>query len=102
MATVFDNASADEKVTLYSALANYVDAVSRQEVKWRKAEVKRLSTYHEMTLAYAEVNLKQWSSLIDTSVQQVGDSAAGGIKSESITNLLNTIGIFYIGHGVNK
>lgn len=102
MATVFEKASVDDKVTLYSALTNYTDAISRQEVKWRKARQQRLATYHEVALAYAEVNLKQWTSLIDTSVQQVSDSAAGGIKSDSITNILNTLGVFYIGRGVNK
>jgi hypothetical protein len=102
MAIVFNNATIDDKVTLYAALVNYLDAISRQDVKWRKAQYQRLSTFHEVALTYAEVNLKQWTSLIDTAVQQVGDSAAGGIKPESITNILNSLGIFYIGHGVNK
>jgi hypothetical protein len=102
METVFETATPDEKLTLYAALTNYADALGRYEPKWRKARAQRLSTYHEVALVYAEVNLKQWNSLIGTSVQQVNDSAAQGIKSESITNILNTLGILYIGHGVNK
>jgi hypothetical protein len=102
METVFGTATPDEKLTLYAALTNYADALGRYEPKWRKARAQRLSTYHEVALVYAEVNLKQWNSLIGTSVQQVNDSAAQGIKSESITNILNTLGILYIGHGVNK
>ncbi|CAH1081235.1 hypothetical protein [Candidatus Nitrotoga sp. 1052] len=102
MATVFNNTTIDDKETLYAALVNYIDAISRQDVKWRKAQYQRLSTFHEVALTYAEVNLKQWTSLIDTAVQQVGDSAAGGIKPESYTNILNSLGIFYIGHGVSK
>lgn len=102
MESAFTKANADEKITLYSALTNYADAIGRQEVKWRKARQQRLATFHEVALLYAEVNLKQWTSLIDTSVEQVSDSAADGIKSESITNLLNTVGLFYIGRGANK
>jgi hypothetical protein len=102
MESAFTKANADEKITLYSALTNYADAIGRQEVKWRKARQQRLATFHEVALLYAEVNLKQWTSLIDTAVEQVSDSAADGIKSESITNLLNTVGLFYIGRGANK
>lgn len=102
MESAFTQAEADDKITLYSALTNYADAIGRQELKWRKARQQRLATFHEVALLYAEVNLKQWTSLIDTSVEQVGDSAAGGIKSENITNLLNTLGLFYIGRGANK
>jgi hypothetical protein len=102
MDSAFAKAELNDKVTLYSTLTNYADAIGRQEAKWRKARQQRLATYHEIAVLYAEVNLRQWTSLIDTAVQQVGDSAAEGVKAESITNILNTLGLFYIGAGVHK
>ncbi|MFL6659804.1 MAG: hypothetical protein ACJ8GW_17110 [Massilia sp.] len=102
MDTAFAIAEVKDKVTLYSALTNYADAIGRQEAKWRKARQQRLATFHEIAVLYAEVNLRQWTSLIDTAVQQVGDSAAEGVKGETISNLLNTLWLFYIGVGVNK
>jgi hypothetical protein len=89
-----------EKVTL--AAIYYLDGVYRLDARRYKLEYSRIATFHEVSLAYSEVNVKQWNSLIGSSVEQVAASAAGGIKSETIVSLLNTIGIFYIGHGVNK
>ena len=70
--------------------------------KWRKLEYQRIATFHEISLSYAEVNLKQWSSLIGSAVDQVAESAGDGIKPENVTALINSLGILWIGRGVNK
>jgi hypothetical protein len=62
----------------------------------------RIAATHELALAYSEVNLKQWESLIGTTVNQVADYSAGGIKSQDIMDLINAAGLIYIGVGVNK
>lgn len=97
-----NKAKPEEKQALYMATALYLDAINRLWANKNKLEYQRISTFHEVSLAYAEVNLKQWNTLIGTSVDQVAESAGGGIKLESITALINTAGILYIGHGVNK
>ena len=98
----FTKGGADEREALYSAAARYLDAVGRLDAKRYKLEYMRVAAYHERALAYAEVNVKQWESLIGTTVNQVADYSASGFKAEQIANLLNTLGIFYIGAGVNK
>lgn len=102
VATAFSSASRDQKEQLYHATAQYLDAINRLEAKWRKLEYQRIATFHEVALSYAEINLKQWSSLIGSAVDQVAESAASGIKSEDVTSLINSLGILWIGNGVNK
>jgi hypothetical protein len=98
----FDSAAGDDRTALYSGAARYLDALNRLDAKRYKLEYRRVALIHERSLAYAEVNLKQWDELIGVTVDQMATFGASGIKSEAITNLLNTIGIFYIGVGVNK
>lgn len=97
-----DETSPAEKELIYDAAARYLDSVNRLTAKRYKLEYKRVATVHELSLAYAEVNMKQWNALIDAVVGQVAEASALGIKEESVTNLLNMLGIFWIGHGVNK
>jgi hypothetical protein len=92
----------DERELIYDAAARYLDSVNRLTAKRYKLEYKRVATIHELSLAYAEVNMKQWSALIGAVVGQIAEASALGIKEESVTNLLNMLGIFWIGHGVNK
>lgn len=98
----FSQSTPDEKERLYGALARYFDATNRLYARKQKLEYARLSEEHERALAYAEVNIKQWESLIGGSVGQLSAFGAGGIKPEHITNILNTIGVLWIGYGVNK
>lgn len=102
MVDAFNKASADQKELLYYSASMYSDALNRLSAKHYKLEYQRIATFQEVSLSYAEVNLKQWSTLIGGSVDQVAESASLGLKPETIAALLNTIGIFYIGHGVNK
>ncbi|CAG9932716.1 hypothetical protein [Candidatus Nitrotoga arctica] len=102
MVEAFSKASKDQKEVLYNSASMYSDALNRLSAKRYKLEYQRIATFQEVSLSYAEVNLKQWSTLIGGSVDQVAESASLGIKPETIAALLNTIGIFYIGHGVSK
>lgn len=98
----FRNSGMNERAALYRVASLYLDAVGRLDAERYKLEYKRIAAYHEGALAYAEVNVKQWESLIGTTVDQVADYSASGVKPEQIGNLLNTLGILYIGKGVNK
>ena len=102
VAKAFFSATEDQKEQLFYATAQYLDAINRLEAKWRKLEYQRIATFHEISLSYAEVNLKQWSSLIGSAVDQVAESAGDGIKPENVTALINSLGILWIGRGVNK
>ena len=98
----FTVAGPNEKEMLYMSAARYLDAINRLSARRYKLEYMRIATSHELALAYAEVDMKQWQSLIGATVDQVAAFGAGGIKAEQVSALLNTIGIFWIGHGVNK
>ena len=91
-----------QREALFRAAAQYLDVVDRLDAESYQLRYKRIAAHHEKALAYAEVNAKQWESLIGTAVIQVADYSATGFKPEQIGNFLNTIGLFYIGGGVNK
>lgn len=97
-----DVQSSDAKELLYTAAARYLDTLNRLSARRYRLEYMRIATVHEVSLAYAEVNMKQWQSLIGISVDQVAAAGASGIRAENITALLNTLGVLWIGHGVNK
>jgi hypothetical protein len=98
----FKGSGPREREALYGAAARYLDAVNRLEARRYKLEYKRVAAHHEKALAYAEVNARQWESLINSSVGQVAEYHASGFKPEQIAGYLNTLGLFYIGAGVNK
>lgn len=94
--------TANEKEALYSATARYLDGLKRLEARRYKLEHRRIAQAHERRLAYAEINAQQWKALIDVSVNQVADVSAGGIQAGQVASLLNTVGLLWIGHGVNN
>lgn len=98
----FKATGADEKELLYLASARYLDVVNRLSARRYRLEYMRIATSHELSLSYAEVNMKQWQSLIGATVDQVAASSTSGIKAENVSALLNTAGILWIGRGVNK
>jgi hypothetical protein len=91
-----------EKQAIYFAATRYLDVVGRLESKRYRTEYARLGAYHERTLSLSEVSVKQWESLIGIAVAQLAQDSASGFKPEDFASLLNTLGIFYIGRGVNK
>lgn len=100
-AEAFKNTLPKQRESLYRAAALYLDALNRLEARRYKLEYQYIAAHHELQLAYAEVNAKQWSALIGSTVEQVTAASAGGIKSDSVVALLSMLGIFYIGNGVN-
>jgi hypothetical protein len=91
-----------DRERIYSAAARFLDALNRLDAKRYKLEYMRIGAIHERSLAYTEVNIRQWQSLIGITVDQVADFSASGIKPDTIGSLINTLGILWIGAGVNK
>ena len=60
------------------------------------------SAQYERALVYAEVNAKQWNSLIGLSVNQIAASASGGIKTDLIIKIINSAGLLWGANGLNK
>lgn len=98
----FAVAGQNDKELLYMSVARYLDVVNRLSARRYRLEYMRIATSHELSLAYAEVNMKQWQSLIGATVNQVAAFGGSGIKAENVTALLNTLGVLWIGQGVNK
>lgn len=98
----FEIQDKDQRISIYRAAALYLDALNRLEARRYKLEYQYIAAQHELQLIYAEVNAKQWSALIGASVDQVAAAGASGIKTDRLVALLNTLGVFYIGRGVNK
>ncbi|MBW8370826.1 MAG: hypothetical protein K0M66_07615 [Thiobacillus sp.] len=98
----FNKASPDEKELLYISAVRYLDVLYRYDATRYKQEYMRVAAIHEQALAYAEINAKQWQSLIGATVNQLAEYGAGGIKADTVANLLNAAGVLWIGHGVNK
>lgn len=98
----FAKASVKNREMLYVGAGHYYDARNRLSDKRYRLEYLRIAAYHERALAYAEVNAKQWQSLISVTVDQVAAYGAGGIKAQSIAGLINTLSLIWIGSGVNK
>lgn len=91
-----------QKEALYSATGRYLDSLKRLEARRHKLELRRIAQAHERRLAYAEINALQWKALIDVSVNQVADVIAGGVQAGHVAALLNSVGLLWIGHGVNN
>jgi hypothetical protein len=100
--STFESASPDAKELLYTAAARYLDVVNRLSARRYRLEYMRIAAMHELGLAYAEVNMKQWQALIGATVEQVAAAGASGIKAENISALINTLGVLWIAHGVNR
>jgi hypothetical protein len=98
----FSTAGPNEKELMYMSAARYLDTLNRLTARRYRLEYLRVAASHELALAYVEVDMKQWQSLIAATVDQVAAFGASGIKPEQVSSLLNTIGVFWIGHGVNK
>lgn len=102
IANAFSKSGSNEKEALYRAAAQYLDAVNRLSAKRYKLEYMRIASIHEIGLAYAETNLRQWDSLISATIDQVASASASGIKAENVSALLNSAVLLWIGNGVNK
>ena len=93
---------ASRKEALYRAAAQYLDAVGRMDARYYRLEYMRIAAVHEQSLSRSEVNAAQWEALIDSTVKQAAQHAAGGLKASDFTGLIQALGILWIGHGTNK
>ncbi|USX15317.1 hypothetical protein NHH88_05890 [Oxalobacteraceae bacterium OTU3CAMAD1] len=91
-----------EKQRFYTSAGLYLDVLSRLEAERFFILAQIDNAKYERGLAYAEINAKQWTSLIGLSVRQVSDSTADGIKTERVVSILNTLGLWSTAYGVNK
>ena len=95
-------ATPDQKELFYFSAGLYADALTRLDTARDTLRIKVRAAIYERALAYSEVNAKQWTSLIGLSVDQVAASAASGLKSQTITNLLNTLALLGGAYGLNN
>jgi len=92
----------DAKEALYRAATQYLDAIGRLDARYYRLEYMRIAAVHEQSLSRSEVNAAQWEALIDSTVKQAAQHAAGGLKASDFTGLIQALGILWIGHGTNK
>lgn len=93
---------AQQPDALWRGTARYLDVGNRLDARVRKIEYRRIAAHHDRALAYAEVNAQQWDSLIGTNVEQLVAYSKSGIKAENVTAIINSLGLLWIGAGVNK
>ncbi|HSW26722.1 MAG TPA: hypothetical protein VLJ62_28465 [Burkholderiaceae bacterium] len=94
--------SGKSKQLLLSGTARYLDAVSRLQGERYQLEYARIALDHQRGLAYAETSVAQWANLIGAGVGQLDAFAKGGIDKAVLSDIAKIIGVFWIGHGVNK
>ena len=94
--------AADLKEALYRSTTKYLDAIGRLDARYYRLEYMRIAAVHEQSLLRSEVNVAQWEALIDSTVKQAAQHAAGGLKASDLTGLISALGIVWIGHGTNK
>lgn len=87
---------------LLSGTARYLDAVTRLQAERYRLEYARIALDHQRGLAYAETSVAQWANLIGAGVGQLDAFAKGGIDQAVLSDLAKTLGLLWIGHGVNK
>jgi uncharacterized protein YceK len=97
----FAKTSGTDATKLYDAVSIYLDDLARLRPTVDKLKYQRLATYHQVSLIYAETNARQWMNLISASVDQTAESASGGLKSDTISQAIQALALFWIAHGVN-
>lgn len=63
--------------------------------------LKRQALLNARNLDAAEINVRQWMTLIGSNVDMLGAWAATGVKEENITRGINALLLLWIGIGVN-
>ncbi|WP_143167495.1 hypothetical protein [Massilia sp. CF038] len=91
----------EDRRRIHEALGIYFDAKGRLDAEWRKADYKIMAADQEEQLSLAEVNVRQWQSLIGSSVDQMAQFGATGVKSEHVIGALNSVALLIIAAGVN-
>ncbi|HEY0062001.1 MAG TPA: hypothetical protein VGC21_07760 [Telluria sp.] len=94
-------AQLEDRRRIHEALGIYFDAQGRLDAAWRKFDYKIMAADQEERLSLAEVNVRQWKSLIGASVDQMAQYGATGVKSEHVIGALNSVILLFIAAGVN-
>lgn len=100
--TGFAKVATGKRRELLEGTVYYFDAYSRQQASIKRMELQRLGLIYATSTDMAEVNASVWVALVNASVTQAAEFSALGIKADDIDKILGLIGLFYIGHGVNK
>lgn len=91
-----------DRLIMYRALSALLYAEGTLEGQQRQLRFQDEAIEYERSVSYAEGAVLQWHALIDTSVAQLDAYAKSGIKPETLTGLVNALGVLWIGYGVNK
>lgn len=91
-----------DRLIMYRILGALLYAEGSLEGQQRQLQFQDEAIEYERSVNYAEAAVLQWQALIDASVAQLDAYAKSGVKTESMTALLNALGVLWIGHGVNK
>jgi hypothetical protein len=89
------------RLAVYEAVTYYLDASGRLDTEVNKYHYKIAAAEHEKNLSLAEVNVKQWKSLIGTSIDQLADYGTTGITKEQLMSFFNSATLLWIATGVN-
>jgi hypothetical protein len=100
--TGFAHLPPTDRRQLLQGTVYYLDALNRQEALIKAMELQRIGLLYQQSIDLAESNASAWSALVSTSVGQAAEFSALGLKASDIDKILGLIGLFYIGHGVNK
>ena len=90
-------------IAITAVLAGQVLPVISFARKLAKSTVCRsnLQQLGAVTMVYAEANVAQWNTLITSSIDEMAEFGAAGIKKEDVLALLNSLTLLWIGLGVN-
>jgi hypothetical protein len=91
-----------QKFALLDSVGLYLDAVGRQRAFTERLQRTQYALSKKQASGLSEINAGMWSSLIGATVGQAAEFAATGFKASDFEGILSTIGIVWIGYGVNK
>lgn len=91
-----------ERRELLQGIVEFQDAAQRQELELELLALQRRGLIHDEATDLAEINAEMWAALVNASVTQAAEFSALGIKADDIGKILQLLGIFYIGRGVNQ
>lgn len=91
-----------QKFALLDSVGLYLDAVGRQRAFTERLQRTQYALSKKQASGLSEINAGMWSSLIGATVGQAAEFAASGFKASDFAGILSTLGIVWIGYGVNK
>lgn len=91
------------RVALVLAASYYVAAQGRLQAQRRKLEYDLINIDDELSVTYSAINLQRWNALLAPIVNEVVTFNTLDSNTVSLAaQLLQLVGLAYIGHGVNK